>query len=301
VLLEEGKDEGRDLVVAHLTDPHVFVPRALTLSALSDKRLLGGVNALLFRRRKYRREVLEAAFDALGRIRPDHLVITGDITTLGARAELEVFGELLAKLPLGPGQVTLVPGNHDAYLTSLVKARYVQELLGPYMTSDPPFEGEAWPRVRIRGDLAIIACNTARPSGPFLALGTLGKGQLERLEELLGDPRVAGRFRLLALHHPPQSGAGHWHNRLTDARALGRVLVRQGAELVLHGHLHRDLEGTMEGPDEAIPVRGAASASSLDEGEGRRGAFWLYKISGRKLVGLERWTYESGSFAPGAR
>lgn len=291
---------GAEQVVAHLTDPHVFVPGALTAASLLDKRLIGGANALLFRRHRYLRSVLEAALGALADIRPTHLVITGDLSTLGARAELEAFRDLLTTLPLGPSDVTVVPGNHDAYLPSLVRARHLEEVLGPYMTSDPPFEGEAWPRVRLRGSLAIIACSTARPSGPLLALGSLGEEQRARLDARLGDPRLADRFRLLALHHPPQAGVGHWHNRLTDAALLRGILARQGAELVLHGHLHRDLRAELPGPRAVIPVRGSASVSSALPKGSRQGAFWLHRISGRHLLGSERWSFHKsdGIFRP---
>jgi 3',5'-cyclic AMP phosphodiesterase CpdA len=292
--------EDVEQVVAHLTDPHVFVPQALSASALLDKRLFGGINALLFRWRRYRRSVLSAAFAALAQIRPTHLVVTGDLSTVGACAELEAFRDLLSTLPLGPSDVTVVPGNHDAYLPSLVRARHLEKVLGPYMTSDAAFGGEVWPRVRCRGSLAIIACSTARPSAPLLALGTLGEGQLGRLEGLLGDARLGQRFRLLALHHPPQEGVGHWHNRLTDALALRGVLARQGAELVLHGHLHRDLWAELPGPRASIPVRGAASVSSTEPDGARQGGFWLHRLSGRHLVGSERWSYQAreGAFVP---
>lgn len=299
---DERGGAGLEQVVAHLTDPHVFEPRALTASALLDKRLIGGLNALLFRRRRYPRSVLEAALATLAQIRPTHLVVTGDISTLGARAELETFRTLLSSLPLGPSDVTLLPGNHDAYLPSVVRARHLEEVLGPYMTSDPPFDGEAWPRVRLRGSLAIISCSSARPSGPFLAQGSLGPEQAARLETLLGDPRLGQCFRLLALHHPPQAGVGHWHNRLTDAALLRGILSRQGAELVLHGHLHQDLVAELPGPGAVIPVRGAASVSSSEPKGSKQGAFWLHRISGCRLLGSERWSYCSskGTFRPSA-
>lgn len=296
----EGRATPGERVIAHLSDPHLFAPSALGPGVLLDKRVLGAANALLRRRRLHRREITEAALATLGEIRPDHVVVTGDVSTLGARAELEAFRDLLEGLPLGPEDVTVVPGNHDAYLGSQVRAGHFAEIFGPYQTADAPFDPKTWPRVRLRGELALVACTSARPSAPLLAVGTLGAAQLARLEALLADPALAGRFRLVALHHPPQPGVGHWHNRLTDAEALRAVLGRQGAELVIHGHLHRALRAELPGPARPIPVRGVPSVSCAERRAGREGSFQLYRLRGSALAAEERWSYDprTGRFRP---
>lgn len=289
-----GRESGRsggEMVVAHLSDPHLFVPRAVGLGAFFDKRLIGGIHALLRRQWIHRREILEAALTALAGLGPDHLVVTGDISTLGAREELEAFRDLLGMLPMTPSDITVVPGNHDAYTRPLVEARIFHEIFEPYLTSDFPSSPESWPKVRLRGSLAIVACCTARPSAPLFAVGTLGADQGARLEAVLGELGQRRFFRTVALHHPPQEGAGHWHNRLTDAAELRSIIGRQGAELVLHGHLHRHLEAGLPGPGALVPVRGIPSVSSGEVSPGRRGGFRLYRIQGTQLTGAETWSY----------
>jgi hypothetical protein len=58
-------------------------------------------------------------------------------------------------------------------------------------------------------------------------------GVLERL-------RGSGLFRLVLVHHPPLTGQADAARGLRDAAALEAVLARGGAELVIHGHNHRN-------------------------------------------------------------
>lgn len=257
-----------------------------------DKRLLGSLNALLRRGRLHAYDVTRAALDMVRRTRPDHLLVTGDITTLGAEAEFRRFREGLEDLPLSPEQITVLPGNHDAYVPSVVRGRLFERVFAPYLQTDEDFRAFEWPLVRLRGPLALVGCCTARPCPPPLAIGTLGAQQLARLEAVLADPRVTQRCRVVGLHHPPQPGAGHWHNRLTDAAAFRKILARQGAELVLHGHLHRRLATKLPGPRSPVAVRGVGSVSVCEGPPHRLGHLWLFRVRDREVVAQESWRYD---------
>jgi 3',5'-cyclic AMP phosphodiesterase CpdA len=287
-----------DRSLIQLTDVHVFAWRALRPRFLLDKRLLGGMNALLRRRRQHRPEIWRAAVRAIGDLRPDHLLVTGDVTTLGAEAELVAFRQALAPLALQPEAITVLPGNHDVYVPAVVASGAFVRVLGDYQRSDPEYAEEPWPLVRVRGDVAIVGCSTAVPSGPFLAVGVLGAAQLGRLERLLADPVLGRCARVVALHHPPQPGAARLHNRLRDAEAFRAVLRRQGADVVLHGHLHRSLGAELAGPHGPIPVLGTGSVSSTQTRPGREAQFRRLVFHGRELVRRELWTYsaEAGAF-----
>ena len=69
--------------------------------------------------------------------------------------------------------------------------------------------------------------------------------------------------RVLLIHHPPVAGLTSRRRSLRDADAFAEVLRRRGAELVLHGHLHRTTLASLPGPhpDRPIPVAGVPSAS----------------------------------------
>jgi len=203
-----------ELSLVHLSDVHVFDAAALRPGHLLDKRLTGTVNALLRRRRVHRWPVIRAALEALGRMPVDHLVITGDISTLGARTELEVFLAELSRLHLAPGAVTVVPGNHDAYVPELVRRGVFASVFGPYQTSDPGWSGlDRFPVVRLRGPMALIACSTAVPSAPQSAVTPSSK-----LPAVVGAP--ARRPSADSASPPGRSLASQKHaSRLTSSAA----------------------------------------------------------------------------------
>ena len=117
-------------------------------------------------------------------------------------------------------------------------------------------------------------------------MGADGPGQLARLEALLTAPELSGRVRVVLLHHPPVMLRPPETRNLRDRAALGEVLRRAGADLVLHGHDHRDERASLEGPDGArIPVVGAGSASYAGSAE-RRSRYNVYEISGRQITAI---------------
>lgn len=271
------------LTFAQLSDPHLSSLDGAHWRDLANKRLLGYLSWRRHRRLEHRGEVLEALQRDLLGIRPGHLVITGDLTQIAlpdefrqARAWLDSLGS--------PGEVTVVPGNHDAY----VKVSWEQGLSQwqPYLVSDHTFRGGAedtaetvFPSLRVRGSVAFIGLSSAQPSAPLLATGRLGDSQMKRLEALLEQTRNQGLFRVVLLHHPPVPGEERWRKRLTDAAQLCAVITRQGAELVLHGHRHRSVQSRIEIPGTHVPVFGIPSASSIGLRTGRMAQYHLYTVN----------------------
>src|SRR5262249_22577974 len=161
----------------------------------------------------------------------------------------------------------------------------------PFMTGDPGTEAAApgsFPYLRRRGPLALVALSTGLPTAPLMASGTLGKEQTERLAALLTELQQEGLVRVVLIHHPPLGSRPH-HKRLTDAAALLSVLARHGAELVLHGHDHRQTlnwHAAVHGP---IPVIGVPSCSAAPgSAEDDPAAYNLYRIDGES----GRWRCE---------
>jgi len=73
-------------------------------------------------------------------------------------------------------------------------------------------------------------------------------------------------------------GATSRRRALDDAAAFADVLRRRGAELVLHGHLHRTRIDALPGPRGPIPVVGVPSASHAGPSPERCAAYHLYDI-----------------------
>ena len=84
---------------------------------------------------------------------------------------------------------------------------------------------------------------------------------------------------MLLIHHPPVAGLTSRRRSLRDAPAFAEVLRRRGAELVLHGHLHRTTLASLPGPERPIPVIGVPSASHAGPDPARCAAYHLYDIA----------------------
>jgi 3',5'-cyclic AMP phosphodiesterase CpdA len=270
------------LTFAQLSDPHLSSLDGARWHELTNKRLLGYLSWRRRRRAEHRGEVLEALRRDLLGIRPGHLVITGDLTQIALPDEFRQARDWLDTLG-SPSDVTVVPGNHDAY----VPVSWAQGLSQwePYLVSDDARRGgradsaeTVFPSLRVRGPVAFIGLSSARPSAPLLATGRLGGSQLERLEALLEQTRREGLFRVVLLHHPPVPGEERWRKRLTDAAPLCAVIARQGAELVLHGHRHRSVQSRIEIPGTHVPVFGIPSASSIGHRTGRMARYHIYTV-----------------------
>jgi 3',5'-cyclic AMP phosphodiesterase CpdA len=111
-----------------------------------------------------------------------------------------------------------------------------------------------------------------------MATGRLGERQLARLERLLASLRDSKLCRILLIHHPPTAGSVSARRALTDAGALRDVLRRTGVDLILHGHGHRTLIGSLEGPSGPIPVVGVRSSSDVGHRPDKRAQYHVYEI-----------------------
>lgn len=211
----------------------------------------------------HRRDVLDALVAAVRAEDPGQLLVTGDLVHIGLAAEIEAAADWLESLG-DPSRVMLVPGNHDVYAADSWKtlARCWGSYLPAAGAGAPP--DAAFPVVRrldcAGGPLNLIGVSSAVPSPLFMATGHLGGGQQRRLAGLLDE---LGGFRCLLIHHPPLPGQTSWRKGLRDAAALQGVLAERGAELVLHGHTHRNV--ATRGPG-GVRVYGTASASSAHAG-----------------------------------
>jgi 3',5'-cyclic AMP phosphodiesterase CpdA len=285
-------------VLAHLSDPHLAPLPRPRIAELASKRLTGYVNWLRKRRAVHRSEVLAAITGDLARARPDHIAVTGDLVNIALPAEFEHARRWLEALG-APAEVSLVPGNHDAYVAGAdgLGARH----WAPYMADDAATVGaadscdrdrpspqpsphlgesaETFPFLRIRGPVALIGVSTAVPTPPFMATGRLGTPQITRMTDLLAD--AAARFRVVLIHHPPHAVPKAHFKRLVDAAAFRDAIATAGAELVIHGHDHTRSLSWIDGPGGRVPVIGVPSASAAFGTDHDAAGYNLYRIGGR--------------------
>jgi 3',5'-cyclic AMP phosphodiesterase CpdA len=262
-------------VLAHLSDPHLGPLPRPRLSELANKRGLGFVNWQIRRRSYHRGDVLDAIVKDIKANTPDHIAITGDLINIGLEGEFAPAVLWLDRLGAAD-DVTVVPGNHDAYVRAT--ARHAERFWDAYMGEDGP-DPFSFPFIRRRGPLALIGVSTAVPTAPFAATGKVGAEQLGRLSNILAELEREGIFRVVLIHHPPVSISGARHKRLLDAEAVRHVLSERGAELVLHGHEHLHSLVWIDGPRRRIPVVGVPSASAASD-DLDPAAYNLYRIEG---------------------
>jgi 3',5'-cyclic AMP phosphodiesterase CpdA len=279
--------------------------RPLGLGPLLSKRASGWLSWQLRRRKRHRPSVLEALVGDLAAIAPDHVVITGDLTNVALEEEFHVARSWLERLG-PPARVAAVPGNHDAYVA--VPEAKGWGLWRDYLASNDAgaaFHARhceivsdriAFPSLRLLGSVAVLGLCSALPTGWFQASGRVGVAQLADAEALLRELGREGFTRVVLLHHPPRPGVVSDRRALHDAEALCEMLSRVGAELVLHGHLHRTRFDSIPAAAGDIPVVGVRSASDFGSHPEKQATYHLYEIEeggGKAPITLRARKYDA--------
>jgi len=279
------------LSFVHCSDIHLLSLEGTGPLRFLNKRFTGGVNLLLKRRRGHDGILFDAICRHARELGVDRLVVTGDLTNLALESEFELVKRKLdgAGLP-----VTVIPGNHDTYTRGSARKRRFEEYMSAHMQGET-LDGADYPFVQGYEDVALIGLSTAVPTLPMSAIGRVGEGQLERLERILHHQRELGRMRVILIHHPVGAGKSHAGHELVDLEAFGAVIAAQGAELILHGHEHTELDYELPGPDGPVPVHGVASGTSRSARPGREAAFSVYRC-GHGGFTRERWRVRGDEF-----
>lgn len=255
----------RPFILAHLSDVHLAPLPPFALRHWNVKRVLGYLNWRRGRGSVHARDALDRITADVAAQSPDHIAVTGDLVNIAlpgeyiaARAWLDALGP--------PTGVSVVPGNHDIY--THLRGDPGCDRWAPFMRGDadaaaPADQPPTFPYLRVRGRVALIGVNSAEPTPPFVAAGRVGEPQMGEIATLLAELAAQGLFRVVMIHHPPLPGLAPPSRGLKDAAAFERVLLRHGAELVLHGHNHRDMLSWRAWRGGRFPVLGIASGSAI--------------------------------------
>jgi len=293
--------------LAHLSDPHIPPLPECSPFELIGKRITGYLNWRWRRGAHHSREVLDKLTKDMLAHEPDHIAVTGDLANLSLAPEFQTGREFLQSLGDGK-RVSVIPGNHDAYVRLHPKAGTHHWL--PYMESNAagerlfPTPPTQFPFVRRFGDVALVALSSAVPTMPLIAAGKIGSLQRDLLGSALDRLKQANLFRVVLIHHPPLREQAGWHRGLRDAGKFKRVLQRHGAELILHGHNHE--QTVLEIPTATGPaiIVGVPSASEAVEGRApaarynqyaiaRNGDGWRVEMVGRSVAAPPEHVWES--------
>ena len=267
--MEEADQDGAVFTLAHLSDVHLGPLPAVGLRHWNLKRVLGWLNWQYRRRHVYSRDVLDRLVDDLRAQAPDHIAVTGDLANLGLPAEHEIALDWLGTLGT-PDRVTVIPGNHDIY--SGIGADPGTARWQPYMSANTAAVDHAiaeamgaehaFPFVRRFGKARDHRAELRGADAAVLCHRTIGiRSNFAQLAKILDRLGAEGMMRVVLIHHPPLPGLSKPRHDLEDAAALADVLARHGAELVLHGHEHREMLAWHPTPGGRIPIIGVPSAS----------------------------------------
>jgi len=286
-------DRGGMFLLAHVTDPH-FRGSFAGVSPMDviGKRALGGLNLVVNRRRHHKMELLEALRLDMRAQTPDHLALTGDLSNVSLPGEFRAALAWLDTCGLESAAISVIPGNHDAYIQAVVASREFEKLFAAYMTDDLHVTDAGpradYPFVQIREGIAFVGVTSSVATGDFGAWGRIGDEQLGRLEKTLAAPEIAGKTRVVLVHHPVVRQKDGEDRNLRDRAALVAVLGRVGADLVLHGHDHQDERTEVAGPGgKRIPIIGGGSASYAG-GPERRARYNLFEIDAGRITWITR-------------
>ncbi len=269
--------------IMHLSDMHLACLDKISWRSLLNKRILGYIRWHTGRSREYEYRILPLIRQEIQRLRPDQVVLTGDLTHLGLAIEFQhVAGWLDSIAPAD--SITIVPGNHDVYVPAPWEENF--SFWGNYILPYSSYTGEIppasidalFPTLHIRKNVAIIGISTAQSCGWHLATGRIGHEQLERIETALKAAKARRLFRIIALHHPPVPGKVGRRKRLIDITGLSRIIAHSGCELVLHGHSHNASIYSINGPGYKIPAIEAPSALSISRRKKHRARFFICEI-----------------------
>ncbi|WP_102866978.1 metallophosphoesterase family protein [Pseudovibrio exalbescens] len=252
--------------LVQISDPHLGPLPDVELLQLASKRVLGYINWQRNRAHAMTNSYLDQLVDDIHAKAPDHIAVCGDLVNIALPKEIEAAKAWLSELG-SPADVSLTPGNHDAYVPGAFKAATTE--WQAYMSGDdiahhtmPRPENSLFPWVRVRGCVGLVGLSTARATGPFMATGHIDSAQLHELGTALDHLRKQGLFRVVVMHHPPVREATKWHKRLVGSSRFRKIIADHGAELILHGHTHKATRMQIAGAHGPVPVVCVPSASN---------------------------------------
>lgn len=220
--------------IVHLSDIHLWRYTFNPLRLL-NKRAVGMTGLLLGRADRFPLERLPEVVERVVSLRPDHVLITGDLTTTALPEEFADAREVLAPILSDPQRATVVPGNHDRYTRAATRGRLFERTFRPFLGA------ERFPWIRFADDrTAILGLDPCRPA--ISARGRLPRTQREAAERLLDSHRGSIDRLIVACHYPIDAPGAlreelHW-KRLDNAREVADWLATIGPHLFCCGHVH---------------------------------------------------------------
>lgn len=179
----------------------------------------------------------------------DHILLTGDLTEDGVDSQFEMLAEALDLSGVEPERVTLLPGNHDAYVDFHA---FDRALAGPLKA----FRATSHDRARTVLDDAVIVPISTTIEGQWFtrSRGAIRLDDVARIRRVASDPISRERAVVVAQHHPPSHHplfAVEWFDGVDNVTAMRDLLQERARVHILHGHTHRRATKHLSGREHA--------------------------------------------------
>ena len=168
---------------------------------------------------QFREDVFQTVIKEVNSLKPDSVIITGDLTNEGLKEQYEKCKNLVSEINVD--NIIAISGNHDYRNTGYLHFKKYF----PFQTIN-----------ELSDDVILLTIGTARPDRDE---GEVGYRQTRWLERTM--KKYQDKTTILAMHHHligiPDTGS----DRLTiiDAGDVLRATLSSNVNLVLCGHKHR--------------------------------------------------------------
>ncbi len=180
-------------------------------------------------------DLLSAAVQEVLAVRPDLVLVGGDLTAEGYANEFRTAARFLEPVLESDLSTVVIPGNHDAKNVGYLHFR---DTFGPGDVEGKADRVLTLVREAPPGQPArarVVALDSTKPD---LAEGEIGRERYAWIRQQLDDPEAD--LRVVALHHHlvPVPGTGRERNTVWDSGDVLALLGETGVHLVLCGHKH---------------------------------------------------------------
>lgn len=256
-------------------------------------------------------EQLDSLLEAIVRLSPDAVAVSGDLTQRCSRSEFEKARAYLDNIGRTAPYI-VVPGNHDIrWLGAVLRnlgivgfigrrahehkysryKRYISEDLSPSLTV---------PGVVIAGLNTAHGITRGSLTRRLRDLGVIGHVRGDDLAHVRNTfekapPEAA---RIVMIHHNLIRGQISGRHGLANTEEALRAFASMGAELVLCGHDHQEAVHSVEISETGLVISTAGTISSRRR-SGHPSSFNLVRVEEDSLsITIYAWNTKAGDFVP---
>ncbi|MBF0350372.1 MAG: metallophosphoesterase [SAR324 cluster bacterium] len=249
------------LKLIHLSDLHCH-DYPLQWHEWTMKRFLASGNLVLQRARKFPVARFQKLVSLVRTMDFDHLLITGDLTSLGLEREFEQARTLLESLLNVPEKVTIIPGNHDRYIGKNTDTDLFQKYFGEFFTVN------TIRAIPLNDQWHLVGWDSTHPNDILTAAGTVRRSTILATEQYINRHSAASRY-IIMNHYPvwfPDDHHVHDRHELYNLEPVRQWLLKQPqVRLYLHGHVHRNWFHRVARETEPLIVVNSASSTAIPE------------------------------------